>query len=882
MIRPVRDDGSIDTGGAFVPLLRPRLLERMTAAARAPIVVLAAPAGFGKSVTLSQYLGELRERWVRFDLGGEHRTLLGFLDGLSAALAPIAPHARASLPGAYERSRAAGDSIAGLVLWLHAHLAGYRGVVVVDDLHVADGDPSVAAFLAALIARTKGEVRWIVASRSHAQLPIGTWLAYGDADLPIDERDLAFTFDEARRAAKASRLAIRDEELRDLLVLTEGWPTALGFALRTSTRAADLRAVAAITREMIYRFLAEQVYAGLDDGDRALLAVAVLLPRIDLDLLERAGFERAAEVVERLRGRTAFMYPEADGTYRTHELFRDFVRLQLEREGREAVERAYRRVAAALEAAGDQGGALSAFTAAHARDEVRRMLTRCGLTLLESAQLERVEAALAILPQPQVQQDAALLLLRGVACAIGGKSARAESLLRRAIARSAGAELAATARVRLALLLVNAGRDARELLAPVAADARLVPALRVEALSLLALHSAAHGPPAAIERALGEVDALLVELDDDVARAKVLQRIGLARKELGERDAAEAALRSAAELADALHLHSLASRTRASLASLRLVEYDDLAGYLDLAERSCRDARLAGDVFDLQMALLRLLDAAMRRGDAAAAAACDDELVSLGTRESPLWPYVSVNRSIRAGWEGRFDDGLRELGAHAERIHYGFDRVLAQAHVALFAALGERRAASLAAIAAAAEALAQVDGRGPHRLRSLAVARMLIAFAEVLNGRSTLARRWNDAIAEGSGGDEVAAIAQRAARTLLDRLVRGRLQAAPALEPSVAAFERAGYGDAARLLAAVAGVLAERVAAEARARSPLTTAETEILRQLAAGRRPKEIAAALGRSIYTVQTHVANAAGKLGCRGGAEAVAAARARGLLA
>ena len=42
--------------------------------------------------------------------------------------------------------------------------------------------------------------------------------------------------------------------------MTEGWPTALSFALRTSTRSIDLRNIAASTREMVYRYLAEQVY----------------------------------------------------------------------------------------------------------------------------------------------------------------------------------------------------------------------------------------------------------------------------------------------------------------------------------------------------------------------------------------------------------------------------------------------------------------------------------------------------------------------------------------------------------------------------------------------------------------------------------------------
>ena len=166
------------------------------------------------------------------------------------------------------------------------------------SLHVADADPEVARFLSSLIERTKGKIRWIIASRSTTGLPVGTWLAYRDADLAVDEQDLRFTLDEARVAAGALGLTIRDEELTELLALTEGWPAALSFALRTSTRSSELRNVSALTREMIYRLLAEQVYASLDASERNLLEVAVVLPAIDVEVLERAGFDRAFTIVE--------------------------------------------------------------------------------------------------------------------------------------------------------------------------------------------------------------------------------------------------------------------------------------------------------------------------------------------------------------------------------------------------------------------------------------------------------------------------------------------------------------------------------------------------------------------------------------------------------
>jgi DNA-binding NarL/FixJ family response regulator len=62
---------------------------------------------------------------------------------------------------------------------------------------------------------------------------------------------------------------------------------------------------------------------------------------------------------------------------------------------------------------------------------------------------------------------------------------------------------------------------------------------------------------------------------------------------------------------------------------------------------------------------------------------------------------------------------------------------------------------------------------------------------------------------------------------------------------------------------------------------PLTTTELEILRQIDAGHNAPQIAAALGRSPYTIRTHVRNAIEKLQARGRLDALSRARKMGLL-
>src|SRR5579862_8967037 len=137
MIRPVAADGRIETGGPFTPILRPRIVERIGAAAAQRIVLIVAPAGYGKSVALRQYLESIREPHVRYDVHAEHASLLGFARGFADAVIDFAPDARRTLSNAYEKSRASKTPGADLAMWLHAHIKAFTGVIAVDDLHVA-------------------------------------------------------------------------------------------------------------------------------------------------------------------------------------------------------------------------------------------------------------------------------------------------------------------------------------------------------------------------------------------------------------------------------------------------------------------------------------------------------------------------------------------------------------------------------------------------------------------------------------------------------------------------------------------------------------------------------------------------------------------------
>jgi ATP/maltotriose-dependent transcriptional regulator MalT len=864
-------------GGAFAPVVRTRLLERLAASATYPISLVIAPAGYGKSVALRHFLASLGKASVRFALRAEHATLLSFLRGFAEALYEHAPHVTTTLAGAYERAGSSSTAGADLAQWVHVHLESFDGVIAVDDLHLADSDPEVVRFLTALIERTKPAIRWIVASRSTTGLPVGTWLAYRDSDTPIDESDLRFTEEEIKEAASSLGVAMRDDELTDLRVLTEGWPAAVSFALRTSTRSTDLRNVSALTREMIYRLLAEQVYANLDSEERELLEVAIQLPSIEVAILENAGFDRALTIVERLREGTAFIYADGPGVYQCHDLFREFLRRQSALAGRRSQRMVNQRAARALESSGDIEHAIVGYVAAGSLTDIVRLLERHGFDLIERARGDVVGHAIEALDEKTRRENARVLALHGALQAICGKFARAESLFRRALARAASdRDLVATTSLRLASLMANQGKSTSALLSTVGSDLNQHPFQRAEALSLLAAQQAVARNTSAAHDALRQLEPLFEGLDEDAVQAKVLHRMGIAFHNLGIPDKAFRVLRQSSELAASLHLYSLASRVDAVLSNAMLHENDDVTQQIAYADLAVAAAMKAGDAFALQTALLQLLSGQMRLGNVEACIALEQRLSTVHAGDLSGW-YLGLFRSERLAWEGRFGEAHRLLSTCWTRMSFDFDRSIYGAKYALFLALDgeEQRSRSVVQEILGPETSTVT---GLYRIRSTTIAKTLTSLAEAINGRITAAERILRSVKP--EGDQVISAITNVIAGLNNQLQQRASIGNDRIRSDLDALVELAYADIARLLKAVHSNVTERLN-DGATPGLLTKAELDVVKLLADGLTPKEIAGRTGRSVFTIRVHIANVSTKLDCRGRSGAVRRAQQLGLI-
>jgi ATP/maltotriose-dependent transcriptional regulator MalT len=842
-------------------LMRPRLNERLERAAAFPITVIAAPAGFGKSVALRDFLLASRSDAIRFDVRREENTLLAFARRFSDVVQPIVPGAAASFAALQERVLSATAPSRIVADWFAEHFRRTIGTIVIDDLHFAAADPDSIAFLSDLIEQTAERITWIVASRSDAGLPVATWLAYGRMDLPITQDDLRFTLEEALAAAQAERQNARPAEIEALWKLTEGWPVALAIALRTHTQAADLRPAA--TRELIYRYLAEQVFARVSESQREFLLATSVLSAFDAGIARALG--GTAEFIADLRHGVAFLTEVSPGQYRYHDLFRDYLESELLRRGDDAWKAALSAGARLLEERENLPAALALYTKAKDARAILRVVESDGFALLERGQADALSSALEALPEePRSASPAALGLQATLEAARGHVEPARRSFLA-AIERAERDDLRLALVHRYAIELVRQGQDCIGLLEPHANDERVPASLRVPLLGTLAT---AYANAERFEEAAASTARALELLDPeagDVARARLYQQAAFVYSRRGDHEPARRYAALAVELALARNLYEVAVRAYSVLYVIAYDDTDDPIGCLAILDKLLDCARKGASGQGRLYGLMASYGIEADRGNEATLDRIDEQLADIPgmlpqNRSEVLLPAMA----LRATWRGDFRQAC-ELLARAGNHQSDERRAEHLAEVALYSCAAGLRDEAEAANAAALDALVRWHQPTRRALR----ARLLLAFYELVRGRASSAHRHLTQVKRDLAPAMTRLSALAYAGTLYYRAALG--QGDPAL--LAAALERLRaeqFGGIARLL--------EKLPfpeTEAGGYASLSGTEREILQLLVAGGSTRDLAARTSRSPRTIDTHIRSICRKLNCRSRRAAVALA-------
>ena len=327
-------------GPDLVP--RPRLAERLDAGLACGLMLVCAPAGYGKTVLLADWARRSQPpaAWLSLDAGDNDparfwRHGVAALDQVRPGLAErVSPLLGPPAPSSYE----------GLVTALINELAAGSGaggaLLVLDDYHLIDS-AAVHTSLGFLLEHRPPGLRVVLASRSDPPLALARLRGRGQlAELRVAE--LRFSGAEAaallRQGAAGPGAALPDTVVAALAARTEGWAAGLQLAalsLRGQPDAAGFTAAFTGSHRYVLDFLTEEVLERQPGQLREFLLETSVLERLSGELCDavtgRAGSQALLEQVERAG---LFLVPldEVRGWWRYHHLFADLLRVRLQQE----------------------------------------------------------------------------------------------------------------------------------------------------------------------------------------------------------------------------------------------------------------------------------------------------------------------------------------------------------------------------------------------------------------------------------------------------------------------------------------------------------------------------------------------------------------------
>lgn len=329
---------------------RSRLTDAIRAGGRRRLILIHAPSGFGKSTLEVQWREELTSEgvavaWLTVD--DDDNNEVWFLAHLLEAVRRVRPELAESLGQVLEDH---GDDASRYVLTSlidEIHEKDDRIAVVIDDWHRVSDSQTIAA-LGFLLENGCHHLQVIATSWSRGGLPLGR-LRIRDELIEIDSGALRFDFDEvASLLNDVGGLQLSRDDVEALTTSTEGWAAALQLAalsLRGGDEAGSLVSRLSGSSDVIREFLAENVLDTLyPDLRKFLLATSVTERTCGALASVLAGVVNGQAMLEEVEQRGLFLQRIDDDPnwFRFHQMFAEFLRRRLERDGSDRVEQLHR------------------------------------------------------------------------------------------------------------------------------------------------------------------------------------------------------------------------------------------------------------------------------------------------------------------------------------------------------------------------------------------------------------------------------------------------------------------------------------------------------------------------------------------------------------
>lgn len=417
---------------------RSRVSERLGRGDQAALTLVSAPAGFGKTTLLTEWLAAADGRsisWLSLDDRDNDPVVFWtyVITALQSALPGVGTGALAVLREAHAAME---EVLATLVNDLDA--VPDDVVLVLDDYHVITAR-DVHEQMTFLLERLPSHVHLVIATRADPALSLARLRARGEL-VEIRAADLRFTAEEAAvYLGEGMGLVLTAEQISALDARTEGWIAALQLAALSMQGRDDVAGfIAGFAGDdrYIVDYLVEEVLQRQPDDVRTFLLQTSILSRLSGALCDAVtGGDDGREMLETLERANLFLVPLDDRRqwYRFHHLFADVLQARLLDERPDTVAGLHRRAGVWFERNGDRSEAIEHALAAGDDQRAGDLVERAIPALARGRQEATLRRWMEALPVELLRTRPVLSVGYAGALMSTGQMAGVEALLQDAV-----------------------------------------------------------------------------------------------------------------------------------------------------------------------------------------------------------------------------------------------------------------------------------------------------------------------------------------------------------------------------------------------------------------------------------------------------------------
>jgi LuxR family transcriptional regulator, maltose regulon positive regulatory protein len=373
---------------------RSRLVDRLAAENTPPVVSVVAPPGYGKTTLLAQWAERKQARvgWVSADdRDNDPAVLLAAIAVAVDRVEPIDP----INPTVFRALMSPSAAVTVPARLASAIAAMYRPVtLVVDHLEAVTNRACLDAITQLALGLPAGS-QLAIGSRDTPPLPAARLRAQGGI-LEIGADDLAMDEYEAALLLEGAGIEPVDEDVRELVMRTEGWPVGLylaALAMKAGSRYTDVELTFTGEDRFVGDYLRSEFLDRLSPTEVSFLTRTSILDRMSGPLCDATlGRTRSSAVLEGLEGRNLLVIPldRHRDWYRYHRLLRELLAAELRRREPELVPELHLRAAAWYEANGRSETAIDHAQAGGDADSVGRLVLQLANPVWASGRADTV------------------------------------------------------------------------------------------------------------------------------------------------------------------------------------------------------------------------------------------------------------------------------------------------------------------------------------------------------------------------------------------------------------------------------------------------------------------------------------------------------------